>query len=226
MTEEAERISKAYKSIRSFDERMNSRGFRLLRQERNDELSFLLAHCCMAKPLPRCRVLDFGSGSGDVLEQMRLQGATPELAIGVDVQPEIVAYARANHPGLSFVEVDGEHLPFQTGSFDIILAYTVFSSILNPFMAKRVATEVKRVLKSSGMILWYDMRYPNPWNPNIRAMTRSRIHSLFPSLRAELRAMTLIPPLAERLGALTETLYPILATVPLLRSHYFGMLRT
>lgn len=88
-----------------------------------------------------------------------------------------------------------------------------------------VATEVRRVTRPSGAILWYDVRLPNPFNPNTTAMTRSRIRDLFPDFRCELQSATLLPPLARRLGPLTHLLYPPLAAMPFLRSHYLGLLR-
>ena len=47
---------------------------------------------------------------------------------------------------------------------------------------------------------------------------------LFPSYRAEVRSLTVAPPLARRLGGATGTLYPLLARVPLVRSHLAGVL--
>lgn len=223
---EAFRIRKAYKSLRSHDERMNSRGFRLMLDERNSELGFLLSHR-LEKPLGQCRILDLGCGEGDVLDWFAHHGASPELMIGVDLLPESITKAQLNYPRLHFAAIDSGVLPFETGEFDIVLTFTLFSSILDLVIAQEVADEIKRVLVAeTGMILWYDMRYPNPWNRNMRPMTLFRISDLFPALKVELDALTLIPPLAERLGALTDTLYPILALLPLLRSHYFGALRS
>jgi hypothetical protein len=106
-----------------------------------------------------------------------------------------------------------------------VLVFTVFSSILDIAMAKSVAQNIGRVLTSRGVVVWYDMRYPNPWNPAIRAMTKSRIRELFPSFELQLEASSLLPPLAYRLGQLTDRAYPLLAAIPFLRSHYVGLLR-
>ncbi|MGO4816425.1 hypothetical protein AB4156_43730, partial [Cupriavidus sp. 2MCAB6] len=48
---------------------------------------------------------------------------------------------------------------------------------------------------------------------------------LFPEFESELASKTLIPPIAYRLGALTDPLYPALTFFPAFRSHYFGMLQ-
>jgi ubiquinone/menaquinone biosynthesis C-methylase UbiE len=224
-TDEALRLQKAYASLKTLDERKRNPGFHRLWQERNEALAELLS-CRLEKPLSECRILDFGSGLGDVTAWLRLQGASPERILGVELQPDRIRSARETYPDLTFVEANGEHLPFAAGQFDIVLAFTVFSSILDHSIAKRVAAELARVLAIRGVVIWYDMRYPNPRNAHLRAMTKSRIRSLFPTLRAELHALTLLPPVAERLGPLTDALYQRLAFIPALRSHYFGLLRS
>jgi ubiquinone/menaquinone biosynthesis C-methylase UbiE len=78
--------------------------------------------------------------------------------IGVDIQPSRIEKARTTHPDLNFVEANGEHLPFPAAQFDIVLAFTAFSSILDQSIAKRITTEITRVLATGGVIIWYDMR--------------------------------------------------------------------
>jgi SAM-dependent methyltransferase len=224
-TDEAARLRKAYAPLRTFGELMANRGFRRFFQERNDALAELLSGR-LEKPLSECRILDFGCGGGVVAGWLNLHGASSERIIGVDIQRERIMCARRTYPHLTFLEASGEHLPFSAGEFDIIIAFTVFSSILDRSIAKKVSTEIRRVLAIGGIIIWYDVRYPNPFNLQLRAMTRSRIRSLFPGLTAELNTLTLLPPIAERLGPLTDALYPPLASIPALRSHYFGLLRS
>jgi hypothetical protein len=86
-----------------------------------------------------------------------------------------------------------------------------------------------RVLRPGGLILWYDIRYPNPWNANVRAMTRRRIADLFPNFTLTLESATLLPQLARALGHLNDATltyaYTGLAMLPLLRSHLLGVVR-
>jgi hypothetical protein len=70
----------------------------------------------------------------------------------------------------------------------------------------------------------YDMRYPNPWNLAIRAMTKSRIRELFPSFELQLDSSALLPPVARRLGPLTDATYRLRASISILRSHYIDFL--
>jgi hypothetical protein len=91
-------------------------------------------------------------------------------------------------------------------------------------MARNVAREVSRVLKPGGAIVWYDFIYNNPRNPHVRGMKRSDLLNLFPEFQFGLHKITLLPPLSRRLGPLTSVLYPALAAIPWLRTHYLGLL--
>jgi hypothetical protein len=106
-----------------------------------------------------------------------------------------------------------------------VVFFTVFSSILAKAMAQNIAKEASRVLKPGGAIIWYDLRIRNPRNPHTRPVRKKDIECLFPGFVYQLRAITLLPPLARRLGRFTTRLYPLLAAVPALRTHYVGVLR-
>lgn len=177
------------------------------------------------RPLAQCRVLDVGCGYGSLLGWLHEQGTPAENLIGVDLLPGRIASARERFPDFTFIEANAEQFDFPDASFDLIPVFTIFSSILDRRMATTVASSIRRVLAPDGAVVWYDMRYPNPWNPNLKSMTKARIKELFPSFTLELETISLIPPLARRLGPLTKTAYPLLAAMPVLRTHYIGLLR-
>jgi hypothetical protein len=81
-----------------------------------------------------------------------------------------------------------------------------------------------RVVLPGGGLLWYDFRYDNPSNPDVRGVPASRVQALFPGLEGRLYTLTLLPPLARRLGPLTRFGYPALAALPFARSHLAGLL--
>ncbi len=174
-------------------------------------------------PLSDFRILDVGCGRGDVLASLQQWGAKPKNLYGVDLLPDRIEEAKRRYPDLNFLCANAEHLEFPNGSFDLVLLFTVFSSILDDTVAQNIAREVARVLRPSGAVLWYDFRYNNPWNPHVRGMTKWHIHRFFPEFEVHLRTITLLPPLARRLGCLTAILYPMLASVPPLRTHYIGL---
>lgn len=175
-------------------------------------------------PLANRRILDIGSGSGKVLASLMQWGALPKNLFGVDLLPEQIEAAKQRFPGIQFTQGNAEHLDFEEKYFDLVLLFTVFTSILDRRMAHNVAGEVQRVLKPAGAVVWYDFRYNNPYNHNVRGMTKEAIRTFFPYFSLKLRAVTLLPPVARRLGRATSALYPILSGIPCLRTHYAGIL--
>ena len=194
----------------------------ILRERQRAIRSLLSTHGFL--PLTSCRVLEVGCGSGKVLASLLELGARPENLYGMDLLPERIAEAQKHYPDLQFQCANAEQLEFPNAHFDLVLLFTVFSSILDGQMACNVAHEVSRVLRPGGAVLWYDFRYNNPRNPNVRGMTKRHIETLFPDFHMRLRTITVLPLLARRLGRLTSVLYPVLAAIPPLRTHYLGLL--
>jgi ubiquinone/menaquinone biosynthesis C-methylase UbiE len=172
------------------------------------------------------RILDVGCGSGEDLR--RIAGQLGELCPrlhGVDLLPDRVAAASRAVPGATFHVGGGERLPYDDHSFDVVIAATVFSSILDDQLARAVAGEMLRLVAATGRVLCYDMRYPNPWNSRTRAVGATTLRQLFPGTAMRLTAVTLLPPLARCLGALAPAAYPPLHALPFLRSHYVAEIR-
>jgi ubiquinone/menaquinone biosynthesis C-methylase UbiE len=143
---------------------------------------------------------------------------------GVDLLTDRIRRAKENFPKMNFQEANAEALPFADGFFDLVTVFTVFTSILDPQMARNLTREFNRVLRSGGAVVWYDFRMNNPLNPHVRGISRKGIRNLFPEFNVHAVSITVLPPLARRCGALTDLLYPYLASLPFLRSHYLGLL--
>jgi|SRR5215218_2140941 len=169
------------------------------------------------------RVLEVGCGSGNWLEMMeeKLEGAS--LA-GIELDPGRAASAAARFPGADIRSGDASRLPWESGSFDIVLQSTVFSSILDPDMRRAVASEMLRVLAPGGAILWYDFFVNNPSNLHVRGVRRREIEALFPGCRVALRRTTLAPPLARRIVPVSWNLAALLESLRVLDTHYFGVI--
>lgn len=176
-------------------------------------------------PLDDKHILDVGCGEGGLLRQFIEWGADPQHLAGLDIRPEPLERAQTRNPAIDFQVQSGTELPQADASFDIVCQQTVFTSILDDVMRQQVAAEMMRVLKPNGLILWYDFRYGNPRNPDVRAVTRAEIAQLFPNFELHLRRITLAPPLARRLpDSWVPLFYPLLASLPFLRTHYLGVL--
>ena len=223
---EVRRLDEVYAGYRD-DPRVRERwsrenpGNRAMVAERRAAALALLRERFPAGPV---RLLDVGCGSGSELAWLVGNGVRAEGVVGVDLLPRRVRDAREGHARLAFAAANAEALPFRDGAFDVVVLYTVLSSILDPAMERRVAAETSRVLKPGGAILWYDMRWPNPSNRSIRPVGMRRLRALFPGLGVRARRITLAPPLARRLGRATDRLYPVLSKVPALCSHTLAFL--
>jgi len=226
---EVDRLVRVYRHYHDCDYRLtkwsdSNAGNLCIQRERNRALRHLLERTgCL--PLGGKRILEVGCGAGGNLASMIPLGATREELVGVDLLADRIDRARQAHPGITFHAANAESLPFAGGAFDLVMVFTVFSSILDCAMAGNVAREIDRILHARGAVIWYDFRRNNPFNPAVRGISRSTVRKLFSGYEPVLTTLTLLPPLARRLGFLTRPLYPLLAALPILRTHHLGILR-
>jgi SAM-dependent methyltransferase len=94
------------------------------------------------------RVLEVGCGAGVDLVRFTRGGA---IVTGVDLAESAIALARENfgQQGLQgdLKVANGEHLPFDDGSFDLVYAHGVVQYTANP---EQLVAECRRVLKPGG----------------------------------------------------------------------------
>jgi ubiquinone/menaquinone biosynthesis C-methylase UbiE len=171
------------------------------------------------------RILDVGCGRGDTLRQMLEYGADPELLAGIDLLDENVKQARRRSPNLQIICCSASRLPFPDASFDLVLQFTLFTSVLNDEVKRAIAAEMMRVLAPGGRILWYDFSFNNPKNPDVRGIGKREIQALFPGLEMKTRRVTLAPPLGRIVAPISVVLYYLLSRVRPLCTHLLCLLR-
>jgi len=193
------------------------------REERDRLVGKLLGKAGLL-PVGERRVLDVGCGTGGVLAGFQHWGAKLKHLVGVDLLTERICMAQQSYPEIRFQQSNAEALPFSDSSFDLVVIYTVLSSVLSTRMRLNIVRQVTRVLRPGGAIVWYDFRVRNPLNPQVRGITRRALTRLLPGFELRLQPVTLLPQLARRLGPTTPWLYPLLSALWFLRTHYVGLL--
>lgn len=187
--------------------------------ERRRLIQWFLARRAWHDPSTRCAV-EIGCGEGNVLADLLQIGFAAERLIGIDLLPQSVEMARRKLPAeVRLFSGDACVSRVDPLSQDLVLQFTVFSSILDRAFQRELADTMWGYLKPSGAILWYDAAVSNPRNPDMRGVPVRRIKELFPRAKIEARRVTLAPPLARAACRLHPSLYPLLNSIVLLRSH-------
>ena len=170
------------------------------------------------------KILDVGCGTGEVLQRFIGYGASPENLWGIDLLSGRIERAQSLRPGIDFRVANAEELPFSDEYFDIVLQFTMFTSILDDDMKRTVAAEMLRVLAPNGTILWYDYLLNNPRNPDVRGVGKQEIASLFTHCDITLKRVTLVPPLARLTVPLGWIGTMLLEKLFFLCTHYLGVI--
>ncbi|MGE0471016.1 MAG: class I SAM-dependent methyltransferase [Nitrospira sp.] len=171
-------------------------------------------------------ILDIGCGSGHWIREFVKLGATPENLAGIDLLDWRIDAARGTCPANVRLERgNADELRFSDQSFDLITQFTVFSSILDSNMKQKIASEMLRVLKEDGCIIWYDFFVRDPRNQDVRGITRKEILQLFPGCQVELRRVSLALPLVRMLAPYSWLLCYLLEKLKVLDTHYVGLIR-
>jgi ubiquinone/menaquinone biosynthesis C-methylase UbiE len=190
--------------------------------ERRRRVRELLADCGVAD-LGNVRILDVGCGSGAWLRDFLSWGASAANLMGLDLLSERIVRAKElGCEGLTIVCGSAHQLPFADSTFDILVQGTVFSSILNGATRRRVAVELVRVLKIGGFIIWYDFSFNNPFNADVRGITKKELIELFAPCRVEAERITVAPPLARLIAPVFPVAYEAIAATRLLSTHYLA----
>lgn len=178
------------------------------------------------KKLAELNILDFGCGNGRWFGRWLAWGAMPANLIGVDLRATAIDLAHASFPQCSFRVMHEGRVPCD-GSFDVVVQNVVFSSILDDGLRHTAASEIVRVLKPNGIVLWCDFTFNNPQNPNVRGVKKGDIRALFPGFEAVvMNRIVLAPPLARRIVPLSWLAAEIVESAfPFLRTYIFALLR-
>jgi ubiquinone/menaquinone biosynthesis C-methylase UbiE len=224
-TEEAERIRQVYAkrgNPAAYSTLDPAQG--LMLQEREEKLRSALSRHEVVS-LEGKKILEIGCGEGVWLRRWMEWGARPENIVGIDLLADRIAVARqACPPEVALHCREASNLE-GLGTFDIVMQSTVFTSILDAGMKRQIASEMLRVLRPQGLIVWYDFHVNNPANVDVRGIRKSEIEELFPGCTIDLQKLTLAPPIGRPLARLSRKLYIVCSAIKPLCSHYLGIIQ-
>ncbi|WDV47615.1 class I SAM-dependent methyltransferase [Clostridiaceae bacterium M8S5] len=96
------------------------------------------------------RILDYGCGYGRTLNQLFEAGYTH--LIGVDFSEQMIKRGRSLWGTFKFEIIESGRLPYEDDSFDAVVLIAVLTCIPDDIEQIKVIEEIKRVLKSNGVI--------------------------------------------------------------------------
>jgi ubiquinone/menaquinone biosynthesis C-methylase UbiE len=94
------------------------------------------------------RVLDVGCGTGAITAELARR--TEGLVTGIDIDPQMVAYARQHDSGARYEHGDALDLPYPDQHFDIVTCHYLLLWLRDPLLALR---EMARVARAEGSVL-------------------------------------------------------------------------
>ncbi|HXM48968.1 MAG TPA: class I SAM-dependent methyltransferase [Pyrinomonadaceae bacterium] len=183
-----------------------------------------MLHAAGRFPRSEDQCLEIGCGAGGWFSDLLSWGPRQNGLHGIEISSERTDRARELFPAADVRLGDAAEMPWNDGIFNLVVASTVFTSILDNSIRRLIANEITRVLAPRGALLWYDFAINNPRNPNVRGINRKELRSLFPELHGKIRSITLAPPLARIIAPRSWPLATLLEAIPLLRTHMLAVL--
>ncbi len=111
-------------------------------------------------PTPRARVLDLGTGTGDLAFEVRRQAPGARL-VAADFTPEMMALGRSRPGGeeVAWVVADALNLPFAQDTFDGVISGFLMRNVID---VDRALAEQYRALRPGGALVCLDTTPPRP----------------------------------------------------------------
>jgi ubiquinone/menaquinone biosynthesis C-methylase UbiE len=115
------------------------------------------------------KVLDLGCGDGTTA--LYFQQHFPQWKItGIDVSAKSIEQAKDKElSNAEFKVYDGEHIPFEAETFDLVFVAGVFHHVAFEYHAQ-LAAEIKRVMKGGARLYFFEH---NPLNPLTRYLVNT-----------------------------------------------------
>lgn len=175
-------------------------------------------------PKKNDKCLEIGYGRLGWLSDLISWGIDERNLHGIELNAERAACAQQALPVADLRIGDATNLPWEDETFDFTVMSTVFSSVLSDEIRLLIAGEIRRVLRSGGVLIWYDLAVNNPKNNDVIGIGSQKLSQLFDGFEIILKSVTLAPPLARFIAPKSFALAAALSAIPFLRTHKVGIL--
>lgn len=175
-------------------------------------------------------VADIGCGNGGGLPNFLKLGFRPSGFVGIDIQADRLAIARELYPHVQFVHGDASRMEFPSARFDLVTECTLFATLGDEVLRRKIASEMLRICKPGGWLLLIDWRTPAFLKENYRPLSLRDVRELFhvgdSTELVGIKRGALVPPLGRFLSSHLPALYfPIAALCPFLVGQVVYLLR-
>ena len=104
---------------------------------------------------PEHRILDLGCGYGRLVAELRDRGF-PNV-IGADSATGMIERGLVEHPDLDLRALEGPSLPWDDGTFDVVLLFSVLTCVPRPEDQDALMRETERILGPRGILYVSDL---------------------------------------------------------------------
>ena len=94
------------------------------------------------------KILEIGSGTGAILEQLALEGY--QRLTGIDIDRTALSFTKQKKQGFKLVQSDGRQLPYAMDTFKISLCHYLLLWVQTP---TQILSEMRRVTRSGGCLI-------------------------------------------------------------------------
>jgi SAM-dependent methyltransferase len=167
-------------------------------------------------------ILEVGAGSGNNLLFFKRLGIKWENMYANELLSERVECLKKDFPLINLLPGDFSSISLSF-KFDVIYQSLVFSSMLDENLKRNCANKMWEYLKPGGVILWYDFKFNNPSNKDVKGIKENEVKNLFPeAAQFSFYNVTLAPPLGRFVG---RYYYILNVIFPFFRTHYIAIIK-
>lgn len=108
------------------------------------------------------KILDVGTGRGELIEELKNSFNSYENIIGIDSSKKAIEFCRENNKdnNVIFMEMDGSNMTFAEGTFDTVCISNTLHH-LNKNQMNKILNEMKKVIKKDGLFIICEMYKDN-----------------------------------------------------------------